>query len=95
MTDSCWFCHQCKGALFPQLPESIGAKRPFKCPKCSRDIILINLATARDCVQRSRRTIYDWIETGRISTLRVAGGSRLIVYSSLFLPDDAPGQGQR
>ena len=90
MFEYCQFCHKYEDANYPQLAESLRPHRSMKCPECGRDIVLVDFATACDCVQRSRSTIYSWIETGRISTVHVAGGPKLIIHSSLFLPNDAP-----
>lgn len=50
-------------------------------------------------VEVSRRTIYNWIDAGKVEWLRTAGGSIRIVTDSLWRaphwPDERPGQAAR
>lgn len=45
----------------------------------------------RACLElgKSRRTIYYWIRSGRLRTIRTLGGSQRVVWSSLSAPAQA------
>jgi excisionase family DNA binding protein len=47
-------------------------------------ITLISITAAAQVVNVSRKTIYQWIEKGLISTVRSAAGRQLVCFSSLF-----------
>jgi hypothetical protein len=65
---------------------SLADQPPLKCQKCGRPIILLDIATAAAIVQKSRKTICNWIKQVRIKFLQLPDGRVLIFYSSLFLP---------
>jgi excisionase family DNA binding protein len=45
---------------------------------------LIGITAAAEVVKVSRKTIYQWIEKGLVSTVRSAAGRQLVCFSSLF-----------
>jgi excisionase family DNA binding protein len=47
---------------------------------------LLNISQARARAGVSRRTIYNWINSGRIEWVRTAGGAIRIVEASLWRP---------
>jgi excisionase family DNA binding protein len=53
-----------------------------------RDYVTIKEAQA--IVKVSRRTIYNWIEHGRLTVRRTAGGNLRILRDSLWLADKTP-----
>ncbi len=46
----------------------------------------LSIEKAREQVGVSRRTIYNWMDTGKVTWMRTAGGSRRILESSLWKP---------
>jgi hypothetical protein len=86
MQNYCEWCHQADDLPIPQLELSGGKCREpdLRCPQCNRPILLIDVTTACRAIQKSRNTIYSWIEKEWIRTVPLADGWRLIVYSSLF-----------
>ena len=86
MKDYCTWCHQADGISYPALASTFASSRSILCALCSRAIVLIDVRHACEIVGKSRKTIYQWIHTERVKTVRVAGGRQLICYSSLFLP---------
>lgn len=58
----------------------------LKCPKCGHPIILLDIGTAAAIVQKSRKTISNWVKQVRIKFLVLPDGRVLIFYYSLFLP---------
>ena len=88
MKNYCLWCHQADNHQVPPL-TSRSAPVPdlsLNCPDCQRPISLIDISAACALARKSRKTIYDWIHTGRLRTLRLADDRNLIVYSSLFRP---------
>lgn len=49
---------------------------------------LLTIMQACELVCVSRRTIYNWLNDGRLETVRTAGGSIRIYKDSLFQPAD-------
>ena len=88
MENYCEWCHQADGISYPSLADPQPSSRAVFCAFCARAIMLISIRHACEVVQKSRKTIYQWIETGRAKYIRLADGRRLICYSSLFLPSD-------
>ena len=85
MESPCSWCHQgnnsVKTPVVPLLQHSLKSPR---CPLCQRAIALVSVTTASAAVNVSRKTIYQWIEKGLVSTVRSAGGRQLVCFSSLF-----------
>lgn len=46
----------------------------------------VSVNQACELVGVSRRTIYNWLESGKLEWVRTAGGSIRIIYSSLWRP---------
>jgi hypothetical protein len=70
---------------------SLADQPALSCPKCGRPIILLDIATAAAIVQKSRKTICNWVKQVRIKFLQLPDGRVLIFYSSLFLPPSTNG----
>lgn len=51
---------------------------------------LVSIATACEIVHVSRRTIYNWLNAGKVEYVRTAGGSIRIYADSLFQSGAAP-----
>lgn len=49
----------------------------------------ISIMRACEVAGVSRRTIYNWLNAGKLTIKRTAGGSVRILESSLFRPGDA------
>lgn len=88
MKNYCLWCHQADSHPVPPLTsQSVPAPNvSINCPDCLRPIVLIDVSAACSLARKSRKTIYEWIHTGRLRTLRLADDRNLIVYSSLFRP---------
>jgi hypothetical protein len=71
--------------------EPLTDQPALTCPKCTRPIILLDIATAAAIVQKSRKTICNWVKQVRIKFLQLPDGRVLIFYSSLFLPPSTNG----
>jgi excisionase family DNA binding protein len=84
MENSCSWCHQNDVILFPGVLSAQDTHRSPRCPGCARVITLISITAAAQVVNVSRKTIYQWIEKGLISTVRSAAGRQLVCFSSLF-----------
>ncbi len=82
----CEWCHQGNEYLAPELKSKPIGSQPCSCPKCHRGITLVSINRAMEVVQKSRQTIYVWMDDDRIRYIRDARGRRLICLSSLFLP---------
>ena len=48
------------------------------------------IAEASEFARVSRRTMYSWINTGKVQTVRIAGGSQRILRSSIFAAVPTP-----
>jgi hypothetical protein len=88
MNDFCSWCHQTDDFSYPSLAPAMKSPKYFTCPTCNRKIALIDIRNACEVVSKSRKTIYQWVSTGLISTVRGANGRLYICYSSLFLPPE-------
>jgi hypothetical protein len=86
MQNYCEWRHQADDLPIPQLELPGGKRREpeLRCPQCQRPILLVDVTTACRAIQKSRNTIYRWIEKEWIRTVPLADGWRLIVYSLLF-----------
>jgi excisionase family DNA binding protein len=83
----CLWCHQIDDDSAP----TNGLNRPnfrqsASCPQCGRSIALVSIPTAAQIVKVSRKTIYDWLQKGLVSSVRTCGGRQLVCLSSLFDP---------
>jgi hypothetical protein len=72
-------------------PWSLNDQPVLTCPQCDRPIILLDIATAAAIVQKSRKTICNWVKQVRIKFLLLPDGRVLIFYNSLFLPPSTNG----
>jgi len=45
---------------------------------------LVTIAQACALVQANRRTLYNWMQTGKVEYIRTAGGMRRIYVDTLF-----------
>jgi len=54
------------------------------CPECGRSIKLVAIRTASEIVGVSRKTMYQWIDKGWVSTARIASGRQLVCLTSLL-----------
>jgi hypothetical protein len=90
MKNYCVACHQADGYSLPQLVLETSSANPSHYsqiyPTCKRDVILIDINMACRVIGKTRKTIHTWIKKGLITTVRLADGRQLIIYSSLFLP---------
>lgn len=86
MKNYCPHCHQADDLPYPCFIPSLSFTKGFSCPNCSRKVVLVTIPTACELVCKSRKTIYHWISTGRVTTVRGANGRLYIYCSSLFLP---------
>jgi hypothetical protein len=64
------------------------------CQKCGRPIILLDIATAAVIVQKSKKTIYNWVKQVRVKFLVLPDERVLIFYNSLFLPPSTNGSSE-
>ncbi len=48
---------------------------------------IVTVAEACEICRVSRRTIYMWLQAGKIESIRTAGGQRRIYVDTLFRPD--------
>ena len=89
MMNYCNWCHQAEEPFSsPGQPLVQNVPKSPTCPRCHRAITLITIRKACEMVSKSKRTIYQWIERGLVSTVRTARGTPLICLSSLFSPSD-------
>lgn len=86
MKNYCTRCHQADDYMPPEISNRVRARQTLVCPSCRREVVLVSIPLAAKIVSRSRKTIYDWMEKGRISFELDAANRRLIWYSSLFHP---------
>ena len=87
MENYCGWCHQTDDPLLlPGKRIVLALQKSFACPQCHREIALISLRKAAEIAGVSRKTIYQWINKGLVSTVRIANGRLLICFSSLFKP---------
>ena len=85
MENYCSWCHQTNDPLLLLQERLVQVSHnSFACPQCNRTIILISVRKASEIAGVSRKTIYQWIDKGLISTVRNASGRLLICFSSLF-----------
>ena len=85
MDNYCTWCHQSNQSFAkPETPELQDAVRCPKCPRSHRRISLVGITNAAKVMNVSRKTIYQWIEKGLVTTCRIASGRQVICYSSLF-----------
>jgi excisionase family DNA binding protein len=56
------------------------------CPLCGRNTQVLTINEACQMVGRRRRTIYNWINAGKLHLLRSAGGRMHICADSLLRP---------
>ena len=56
------------------------------CPNCDRVTEMLTINEACAFMEISRRTIYNWMESGALHVCRNAGGHPLICSSSLLVP---------
>jgi excisionase family DNA binding protein len=90
MQNFCTWCHQGGHAI--EIPGTPALQDPIRCPKCPlchRAISLVGITSAARVMNVSRKTIYQWIEKGLVTTCRTASGRQLVCYSSLFRVADA------
>src|SRR5713101_1165728 len=89
MTNYCSWCHQADEPLsLPAQPPALTISKSPLCPQCHRPVTLVTIGRACEIVSKSKRTIYQWMENGLISTVRTSGGAPLICFSSLFTPSE-------
>lgn len=87
MRNYCSWCHQADEPS--SLPGSVQTTRNSpSCPQCQRAIILITIRKACEMVSKSKRTMYQWMEKGLVSTVRSSSGTPLVCLSSLFSPSE-------
>lgn len=91
MKNYCKLCHQVDDFEFPRLAARSSSEAdaiyPTICRSCGREIFLIDITLAGRIAGITRKTIYNWINKGLITTVRFANNRQMIVYSSLFLPE--------
>ena len=84
-TESCEWCHQSNDPIsVPGAPSTQNPARAARCPRCHREISLINITVAATVANVCRKTIYQWIEKGWVTTVKNASGRQLICFTSLF-----------
>ena len=89
MTNYCPWCHQAdEPCSLPGQPTVQGIAKSPTCPRCHRAITLITIRRACEMVNKSKRTMYQWINNGLVSKVRSASGAPLVCFSSLFAPSD-------
>jgi excisionase family DNA binding protein len=85
MDSYCPWCHQTEHIFaMPETPALQDPVRSPKCPQCHRLISLVGITSAAKVMNVSRKTIYQWIDKGLVTTCRTASGRQLVCYSSLF-----------
>src|SRR5262245_37660431 len=84
---TCSWCHQDNKSVHPIRKGKVG-QSPALCPICHRPILLVSIQQASQLVNRSRKTIYQWIGKRRITAVRGANGRLYICSSSLFWPQE-------
>ena len=89
MRNYCSWCHQADepSSLPGQSSVQTITKSPT-CPQCHRAITLITIRRACEMVSKSKRTMYQWMEKGLVSTVRSSSGTPLVCLSSLFSPSE-------
>lgn len=97
ITNYCAWCHQAEEPLsLPGQPFVQSIPKAPTCPSCQCIITLVTIRKACELVCKSKRTIYQWIEKGLVSTVRTASGTPLVCLSSLFAPrDEESGESQQ
>lgn len=89
MKNYCSWCHQADEPLsLPSQPSTQDITKSPTCPQCHRAITLITIRRACEIVNKSKRTMYQWMGNGLVSTLRTSSGTSLVCLSSLFSPSD-------
>jgi hypothetical protein len=84
-TESCAWCHQNNDPDgVPDAPSTHSPARAARCPQCHREIVFINITGAAKVANVCRKTIYQWIEKGWVTTVKNASGRQLICFTSLF-----------
>lgn len=87
MINYCVWCHQADEPLsLPGQPAVRAVAKSPTCPQCHRMITFITIRKACELVSKSKRTMYEWIDKGLVSTVRSSSGAPLICLSSLFAP---------
>jgi hypothetical protein len=87
--DHCYWCHQTGDptlSVGESIPQRINTS--IKCPQCQRPITLITIRKACELVGVCKKTMYCWICKGRVHTLKIASGRKMICLSSLLAPND-------
>ena len=69
-------------------PTLIGNR--IQCPRCGHIAELITVTKASHVASVSRRTIYNYIEEGRVSIVRIAGKTSRICSACLLQADIGP-----
>jgi len=89
MRNYCTWCHQADEPLsLPGKPPVQNIIKSPTCPHCHRAITLITIRRACEMVSKSKRTMYQWMEKGLVSTVRSSSGTPLVCLSSLFSPSE-------
>jgi hypothetical protein len=83
----CEICHQFEGCQYPLWPSSIPQRRTSRCSACKREVLLVNLSTACECLGMDPKTLWRWRNRGLVTSVRHDGRRPLIYWSSLFNPD--------
>jgi excisionase family DNA binding protein len=69
--------------------------RMINCPNCNRLSEMLTIKEAFVFMENSRRTIYRWIDDGKVHIRRSAGGHTLICKTSLLRPANNRSQDHR
>lgn len=89
MRNYCSWCHQAdEPSSLPGQSSVQTITHSPTCPQCHRAITLITIRRACEMVSKSKRTMYQWMEKGLVSTVRSSSGTPLVCLSSLFSPSD-------
>jgi hypothetical protein len=89
MKNYCSWCHQADEPLsLPGQAPMPNTPKSLTCPSCYRPIMLITICKACELVSKSKRTLYQWIERGLVSTVRTTSGTPLVCLTSLFAPSN-------
>ncbi len=87
MESYCGWCHQTdEPLLLPGKPIMPVSQETVSCPQCHWEIILVSISKASEVAGVSRKTIYQWIDKGLVSTVRSSSGRLRVCFSSLFSP---------
>lgn len=86
MLPACHRCCQDDTQMRLELDKYRHSAQSIKCPECSRSVVLLTVSQACQILSVSRRSVYRWIDEGRVTVFRSATAGVRLCLSSLFVP---------